>query len=218
VKADWYFDFISPFAYLQFARLGELESEVGLAFKPILFAALLDHWGQLGPAEIAPKRAFTYAHVSWLARRQGVVLNVPEAHPFNPLRLLRLALHLECRRESIARLFAFVWQQGHIPENEPAWRDLVRELGVNDAEAAIARPEIKAALRRNTDEAIAAGVFGVPTLVVSSESGGPAKTFWGYDATQMVLDYLAEPEPFRRDDVRIAQLPAASVRPATRRT
>jgi 2-hydroxychromene-2-carboxylate isomerase len=215
VKTDWYFDFISPYAYLQFARLRELDSKLDLTLKPILFAALLDHWGQLGPAEIAPKRAFTYAQVSWLARRQGVKLNVPEAHPFNPLKLLRLALHLGCTRDVVARLFAFVWQDGHIPENEMAWRDLVRELGVTDAEAAIARPEIKATLRKNTDEAIAAGVFGVPTLVVATMTGSE-KTFWGNDATQMVLDYLADPEPFRRDDERIAQLPAASVRPASR--
>jgi len=216
VKADWYFDFISPYAYLQFARLRELDSRLDVTLKPILFAALLDHWGQLGPAEIAPKRAFTYAQVSWLARRQGVTLNVPEAHPFNPLKLLRLALHLGTTHDVVARLFAFVWQDGHIPENEAAWRDLVGELDVIDAEAAIGRPEIKAALRKNTEDAIAAGVFGVPTLVVPTTTG-PGKTFWGNDATPMVLDYLADPEPFRRDDDRIAQLPQASVRPSSRR-
>jgi 2-hydroxychromene-2-carboxylate isomerase len=216
VTADWYFDFISPYAYLQFARLHELEPQLEITLKPILFAALLDHWGQLGPAEIAPKRAFTYAQVSWLARRQGVTLQVPEAHPFNPLRLLRLALHLGVTRETVGRLFAFVWQHGHIPDNESAWRDLVRELDVEDADAAIARPEIKAALRRNTDDAIAAGVFGVPTLVLPTSTGAP-KAFWGNDATQMALDYLLDPQPFRRDDERIAKLPQGSVRPASRR-
>lgn len=217
MKAEWYFDFISPYAYLQFSRLGELDAKLDLTLKPILFAALLDHWGQLGPAEIAPKRAFTYAQVGWLARRQGVPLTIPEAHPFNPLKLLRLSLHLGNSRDVVARLFAFVWRDGRIPENDSAWRELVRELDVTDAESAIAHPQVKATLRRNTEEAIAAGVFGVPTLVLATGSG-PGKSFWGNDATQMAQDYLGDPEPFRRDDARIAQLPAASVRPASRRS
>lgn len=53
--ADWYFDFISPFAYLQFVRLGELAG-ARLRLRPVLFAGLLQHWGQLGPAEIPAKR------------------------------------------------------------------------------------------------------------------------------------------------------------------
>jgi 2-hydroxychromene-2-carboxylate isomerase len=211
MTGDWYFDFISPYAFLQFHRLGELDGRVKLRLKPVLFAALLDHWGQRGPAEIAPKRLFVYAQTRWLARRRGLPFRGPEAHPFNPLRLLRLALHLGVTPEIVRRLFAFVWQEGFIPENDTAWRALTTELGLEDAQTAIARPEVKEALRRNTEEAIAAGVFGVPTLMIEK------KLFWGDDATLMALDYLAEPEPFRRDDELIAKLPAAAVRPAARR-
>jgi 2-hydroxychromene-2-carboxylate isomerase len=120
-------------------------------------------------------------------------------------------LHLGVTPEIVRRLFAFVWQEGFIPENDTAWRALTTELGLEDAQTAIARPEVKEALRRNTEEAIAAGVFGVPTLMIEK------KLFWGDDATLMALDYLAEPEPFRRDDELIAKLPAAAVRPAARR-
>jgi len=207
MNADWYFDFISPFSYLQFTRLSELESRGLTIFcKPILFAALLEHWGQLGPAEIAPKRAFTYAHTAWLARRRGLALRVPEAHPFNPLKLLRLALHLGGDRTTIRRLFEFVWRDGHIPDNAAAWQSLAHELGVGDVEDAVSQPAVKAALKRNTDEAIARAVFGVPTLVLDG------KAFWGYDATEMALDYLDDPAPFRRDDADIARLPVAAAR------
>jgi 2-hydroxychromene-2-carboxylate isomerase len=211
MKADWYFDFISPYAYLQFSRLGVLDSRLELMLRPVLFAALLDHWGQLGPAEIEPKRRFTYSQARWLARRQGVELVVPEAHPFNPLPLLRLALHLGVTRPAVERLFAFVWKEGHIPASAAAWKGLLEELHVLDGESAIGRPEVKMALRENTEQAIAAGVFGVPSVVVDG------RVFWGNDATRMVLDYLDDPAPFIADDARIAELPTAAARPASQR-
>jgi hypothetical protein len=74
----------------------------------------------------------------------------------------------------------------------------------------VSQPAVKATLKRNSDEAIAYAVFGVPTLVLDG------KTFWGYDATEMVLDYLADPAPFRRDDAAIAHLPVAPARRAAR--
>ena len=88
-RATWYFDFISPFAYLQWRRLRD-ERRLALEPVPILFAAVLDHVGQKGPAEIPGKRTFTYRFVHWQARRAGVPLRFPPAHPFNPMAALRL--------------------------------------------------------------------------------------------------------------------------------
>ncbi|MGH8285868.1 MAG: DsbA family protein, partial [Steroidobacteraceae bacterium] len=123
-RAQWYFDFISPYAYLQMVRLPQLHELCELELRPILFAALLNHWGQLGPAEIAPKRLFTYTQVRWLARRDGIALTMPEAHPFNPLKLLRLCIHLGGSYPVVRRLFEFVWRDGRIPENSAAWSAL----------------------------------------------------------------------------------------------
>lgn len=206
MRAQWYFDFISPYAYLQAQRIQRLRESCELEPRPILLAALLSHWGQLGPAEIAPKRVFTYKQVRWLARRQGVALAIPEAHPFNPLKLLRLAIHLGSRDEVVRRLFEFVWRDGHIPENEAAWRALTTELGVANADEAIARDEIKRALRANTEAAIAAGVFGVPTIAIDGQ------LFWGNDATDMACDYLGDPDSFAADAAQIARLPMAAQR------
>lgn len=204
----WYFDFVSPYAYLQLGRLAQLQRAGEIELRPILFAALLNHWGQLGPAEIAPKRAFTYQQVAWLARRHGIAFKIPEAHPFNPLKLLRLSIHLGASHAVVRRLFEFVWRDGWIPENAAAWSALTAELGVVDADAVVAREEIKLALRTNTDEAIAAGVFGVPTIVASGQ------VFWGNDATDMVRDYLENPASFAADAAAIARLPAAAQRRA----
>jgi 2-hydroxychromene-2-carboxylate isomerase len=203
-RAQWYFDFISPYAYLQLSQLPGLHDLCELELRPILFAALLSHWGQLGPAEITPKRAFTYSQVRWRARRDGIALTIPEAHPFNPLKLLRLAIHLGGSEAIVRRLYEFVWREGHIPENAAAWAALLAELGV--AEEAIARAHVKEALRINTETAIAAGVFGVPTIVIQQQ------LFWGSDATEMARDFLRDPASFTEDAALIARLPQAAQR------
>jgi 2-hydroxychromene-2-carboxylate isomerase len=206
-RADWYFDFISPFAYLQSERLPALARELDIRYKPVLFAGLLGANGHKGPAEIPAKRAFTYRFVVWQARRLGIPLKFPHEHPFNPLALLRLAIACDCRPEAVQRIFRFVWRDGRLPDLPIEWAELVHDLGVADADARIADPEVKAELRRNTDEAIARGVFGVPTLVIGTE------LFWGVDATEMALDHAAG----RCDDAeyaRVAALPQGATREA----
>ena len=133
-QVDWYFDFISPYAWLQAETLARLPQDVVLACKPVLFAGLLEHWGQLGPAEIPPKRTFTYRYVVWRAHQLGFPACPPRSHPFNPLPLLRLAIVLGCERQKMLRLFRFVWSEGKLPDDAPAWRALIEELGVPDAD------------------------------------------------------------------------------------
>ena len=201
----WYFDFISPYAWLQAEDLNRLPATAKIECKPVLFASLLGHWGQLGPAEIAPKRRFTYRYIYWRAMKRGLPVRLPHAHPFNPLKLLRLAIALGAEVSLVQRLFRFVWSEGHLPDDEAAWRALVAELGVADADARIADPVVKDQLRRNGEEAVASGVFGVPTMIVDGE------LFWGADATEMLIDYLsgdplfASQEMRRADDLPIAQ-------------
>jgi 2-hydroxychromene-2-carboxylate isomerase len=175
----------------------------------VLFAGLLGANGQKGPAEIPAKRAFTYRFVVWQAKRQGIVLKFPPAHPFNPLPLLRLALACDCRPEAVHKIFRFVWRDGRLPDLPIEWAELTGDLGIADAQTRIAAPEIKDELRRNTEEAIARGVFGVPTLAIGTE------LFWGADATAMAADYVAA--GCRFDDpeyARVAALPVGAERSA----
>ena len=206
-SADWYFDFVSPFAYLQSEQLGELGPGVRLRYRPVLFAALLGEHGHKGPAEIPAKRVFTYRFVVWQAKKAGIVLKFPPEHPFNPLPLLRLALACDCAPDAVHRIFRFVWRDGRLPDLPIEWADLEHELGLPDATARIAAPEVKDALRRNTEEAIQRGVFGVPTLAIGTE------LFWGADATAMAAQYVAA--GCRYDDpeyARVADLPVGASR------
>lgn len=212
--ANWYFDFVSPFAYLQSEQLASLAPRIAIRYRPVLFAALLGASGQKGPAEIPAKRAFTYRFVLWQAKQLGIKLKFPPEHPFNPLPLLRLAIACDCAPDAIHRIFRFVWADGRLPDLPIEWAELVHGLDVSDAAGAIASPDIKNALRRNTDEAIARGVFGVPTLALGDA------LFWGADATQMAADYAAAGCRFTDPEyARVAELPVgatrAEVSPAT---
>ncbi len=184
-KLQWFFDYISPFSYLQWAhQLTRLE-DVDLELKPVLFAGLLKHWGHKGPAEIPAKRRFTYRYVVWLAEKLDVPLRIPRAHPFNPLPLLRLSIARGNDPRVVDRLFRFAWREGHIPSDQVAWRELMNELDVTEDE--LKDPLVKKALLDNGEQAIEKGVFGVPSAVVDGE------LFWGVDGFEFLLDYLADP-------------------------
>jgi 2-hydroxychromene-2-carboxylate isomerase len=219
VIADWYFDFVSPFAYLQSEQLDSLAPRISARPRPVLFAALLDANGQKGPAEIGPKRTFTYRYCIWQAKRLGIPLKFPPEHPFNPLPLLRLAIACDCAPAAVHTIFRFVWRDGRLPDLPIEWAELVGLLDAHEAAARIATAEVKDELRRNTDEAIARGVFGVPTLAIGGE------LFWGADATQMAADYVAagcrfaDPEYARcrfadPEYARVAELPVGAARSA----
>ena len=180
----WYFDFISPFAYLQWQLLQRQTTDFTLQPIPTLFAGLLAHWDNKGPVEILPKRQWTYEHCLWIAHRHGIPMQLPAQHPFNPLPLLRLCIAKQNDHAVVDRLFRYVWQEGHLPSEEHAWQALLHELQTTQAE--IETAEVKDSLRRHGDLAIAAGVFGVPTAVVNQQC------FWGVDATDMLIAYLQQ--------------------------
>ena len=206
MQACWYFDFISPFAYLQLPRVLALRERVELVPVPIVFGALLAHHGQLGPAEIPSKRAFTYRFVQWQAERAGIALRFPPAHPFNPLAALRLCIAAGAGWDAVARLFAHIWRDGESGIDAVGLAPVAQALGLDPA-AAIADSGVKARLRANTEAAIAAGVFGVPTIAAAGE------TFWGLDATPMFEQWLGDPGLFERGDyARLATLPEGASR------
>lgn len=213
----FYFDPISPFAWLAFERLPQVlaGSSYRVIYKPVLFAALLKAHGQLGPAEIPAKRDWTYRHVQWLGHHLGVPLAMPAAHPFNPLPLLRLALACAqpgspgaCNRWVAAQVLGHVWQGGGAATSPERLVDLraallghmtQRGLEMADPEGAA----VKQQLRRNTDDALAQGAFGVPTCVVDG------RLFWGLDGLPMLKAWLDGDAWFDADHwANAAALPA----------
>jgi 2-hydroxychromene-2-carboxylate isomerase len=205
MHVDWYFDFVSPYSYLQCERLAKFPATIRP--RPLVFAALLNHWGHKGPAEMPSKRTFIYRQVQWLAGREGVVMRFPPRHPFNPIRALRLAVAMGSAFEAVQPIFRHIWRDGDDVDSAEGFARLCERLGVADAEARISDPAVKEALRRSGEEALAAGVFGVPTLAIDGE------LFWGYDATDMALDYLRDPAAFISEEMRrVDRLPYGATR------
>jgi 2-hydroxychromene-2-carboxylate isomerase len=186
VALRWYFDVISPFAYLQWPRIEALARErPEFEFRPLLFAGLLDANGQKGPAEIPAKRRFTYRQVMWLAQQRGMPMQFPPAHPFNPLAALRTIVAAGSTPAAIGAVFDWIWVQGRTGDSVDALAPLLAQLGV--APEALGSDAVKAQLRANFDLALAEGVFGVPTLAIDGE------LFWGQDAHDFALAVLADP-------------------------
>jgi 2-hydroxychromene-2-carboxylate isomerase len=217
-QITFYFDVISPYAYLAFEQLPKaLEGlSYGVRYRPVLFAAMLKHHGQLGPAEIAPKREWTYRQVLWLAHTLGIDMAMPSAHPFNPLPLLRLAI--ACSPEAYPgmpsryvceTIFRHVWRAsvaGDLPldaADSDRFLALVQHLA---PPCDVQSDAVKELLTRSTHQAMAEGVFGVPAFVVDD------KVFWGLDSLPMLRAYLEGDAWFSGADWDAAARVGAGVR------
>lgn len=192
-QITFYLDFISPYAFLAFEQLPMALQGLSYSvdYKPLLFAGLLKHHGQLGPAEIPSKRDWTYRHVLWLAHSHGIALQMPARHPFNPLALLRLAL--ACGHDGKANRYVCETVMRHVWRGGADATDPARLEALTASLAPARDPgcdDVKAELKASAGEAIALGVFGVPSLVVDG------KVFWGFDALPMLREYLSGGEWF----------------------
>ena len=213
-RITFFLDFISPYAYLAFEHLPQVLAGLSyeVEYRPVLFAAFLGHHGQRGPAEIPGKRDWTYRQVAWLAHAHGIPLQLPAAHPFTPLALLRLALACgqggAVNRYVAETVFRHVWRGGADAADPQRLQRLRAQLSPPRDPAG---EEVKAELRAATDAALARGLFGVPTLAVDD------KLFWGFDGLPMLRAWLVG-DPWFASGAweQAAALPAGVSRPAAR--
>ena len=186
-QITFYLDFISPYAYLAFEELPHalMGLSYSVSYKPVALGVLLRHHGSLGPAEIPAKRDWTYRHVMWLAHNRGLQLDMPAAHPFNPMPLLRLAVGTEPQglpnRYVCETLFRHVWQGGADAVEASRLQAITAQLAPQRSATLEA---VKAQLKAHTDDAMALNIFGVPAFEVDG------KVFWGLDALPMLRAYL----------------------------
>jgi 2-hydroxychromene-2-carboxylate isomerase len=186
-----YFDPISPFAWLATKEIGRIEAAgCTVEFVPVLFAAMLNAHGQKGPAEIPAKRVHTFRDVMRLAAAKGLPFVGPPGHPFNPLPALRISTAIAdaaARKRFVVAMYAACWERGADVSDMAVLAGLADQCGLDGgalAQAAVS-PGVKQALAAATEQAIAAGVFGVPTFAFEGEF------FWGADRIDSLLWRLA---------------------------
>jgi 2-hydroxychromene-2-carboxylate isomerase len=204
-SAIWYFDFVSPFAYIGLHRLKELPADLAIEYRPVLFAGLLNHWGQKGPAELPTKRRYTYRWSHWSATRLGLPFRFPAAHPFNPLHHLRLAIACGSEPEAVRKIFEAVWTTGRDATDQADFNSLCSQLRI--AQESLNTPDVKDILRKNTEAAAERGVFGVPTFDVDAE------LFWGADSIEFLKEFLEDGSVIRNPEMqRLDKLPVSAAR------
>ena len=192
----FFFDYVSPYAYLASTQIRGLAARHGREVEavPILFAGLLNANHARGPAEIPPKRAYLFKDIVRIARVLSVPLEPPATHPFNPLLALRITALVDDRAARwmlVDAIYGAAWARRERIDAPDVLARLARAVGL-DGDGLIATassPEAKTRIRTSTDEALAAGVFGVPTMLVDGE------LFWGTDSLPHVERFLRGEDP-----------------------
>ncbi|MCH7815209.1 MAG: 2-hydroxychromene-2-carboxylate isomerase [Proteobacteria bacterium] len=193
---DFYFDYLSPYAYFAWRRIPALAARFQRELKihPVVFGKLLDHWGQLGPAEIPPKSKWLQSYCLRYAALNEFEFNPPKYHPFNPLAALRLSLQEVCGAQQhlvIQSIFAAGWSQGKDLGDLPTLISILESAGIDAAVIAgkINNADVKQLLIEETENAIALGVFGVPTMILDGQF------FWGNDQLEHIELLLESNDP-----------------------
>lgn len=192
----FYFDYVSPNAYLAWTQLPLLVERFGVDIEPVpvLFAGLLDAHERVGPAEVPAHMRWMWKNVLRKAAILSVALNRPASHPFNPLLALRassLPLAASERIGLIDALFQAVWVRGLEVSDPRVVEEVADEIGLSGAALVASAGEAgnKTRLRQQTDDAIARNVFGVPSMEVGDE------LFWGYDDFPYLALILSGDDP-----------------------
>eukprot|EP01040_Poterioochromonas_malhamensis_P004920 gene4920-5278_t len=190
----WYFDPISPYGYFFANKLFTLIKPKFGSLKitpiPILFAGLLNTHGQKGPAEIPAKRDHMFLDCFRQAHMSSIPFKLPPAHPFNPLLPLRTLTAVEDDEDRLQlsrELLHTCWGLGKditLHENILAATKKCK-LDGHEIFKRASEKDIKDKLKKNTDDAIKAGIFGVPSAIIDGDA-----LFWGSDRFDQIDRYL----------------------------
>jgi 2-hydroxychromene-2-carboxylate isomerase len=199
----WFYDFVSPFSYL---LLEQHDKWPGLPFvlTPVLLNDLYRHWGQRIAYDVPAKRIFTYRYALFRAEQLGIPFRMPPAHPFDSTKPMLLSIALGSDLQTVREIFRFIWRDGRDPSSADGFAALCEKLNVPNGQELIEREATRAQLMRQSTDAIAIGVFGVPTFWLNKQ------LFWGEDALPMVLYCARTPNWLDSKEVkRITSLPSA---------
>ena len=192
-RVEFFFDVGSPASYLAWTQLPALCAAAGaeLVVRPMLLGGVFQATGNASPAAVPAKGRYTFTDLSRFAKRYGVGLRANPHFPINTLVLMRAAagvqLHAADRFAAFLKaVLTAIWVDG-LNAGDPAIASKVLiDAGFDPAQvfAWAGEAEVKAALRATTEEAVARGVFGAPTMFVGGEM------YFGQDRLDFVREAL----------------------------
>jgi 2-hydroxychromene-2-carboxylate isomerase len=185
---DFYFDFISPYAYLAHKKVREFEKKkkIKVNYKPILLGGLHNIIGITAPAFINAKAKYMIRDCKMVAKKFNIKFKFNPLFPINSLNLMRglLTINPQIKEQYINSFFDAYWQDGLDLNNEKILSSILKKNKIKKDVfiKKIKDPIIKDKLRKLTEEAYKNDIFGAPTFVVNK------KIFWGQDRFEYALD------------------------------
>ena len=193
-QVEFYFDFGSPYSYLAYKALPGIAAAhaAQIVWRPMLLGGVFKATGNHSPAEIPAKSKWMQRDMQRWAERYGAAFTRNPHFPINTLTLMRGAAGMQMRgpdfRKYVEAIFHAMWEEPRNLGEPQELAAVLRQAGF-DADAfqsLVNDPAVKEQLKKNTEEAVARGVFGAPTFFVGEEM------FWGQDRLDFVAEALAK--------------------------
>lgn len=192
-RIEFFYDYASTYSYLAHREIEQLAArhDAELVFRPMVLGFVFKATGNSMPAAVPAKAAYMVQDVGRWVRHYGMPFRMPSVFPVNTIRALRGAVAALEEGTFLAYHHAVMeayWANDQDIGDAEVLKKVIDAAGVDGAKL-LARCEtevVKAALKANTDEAVARGVFGAPTFFVGDQM------FWGNDRTEFVAAALAE--------------------------
>jgi 2-hydroxychromene-2-carboxylate isomerase len=191
---EFFFDVGSPTAYLASTQIQKIASEAGatLKYRPMLLGGVFKATGNASPVSVPAKGKWMFSDMNLWAKRYGVTLRMNPHFPINTLPLMRGAVAMQMRMPEkfdayLAAVMNAIWQDKKNMGDPAVIAEALAAIGLDPTAftAMIGDDEIKAALVKNTEEAVSRGVFGAPTFFVGDQM------FFGQDRMMFVKEALA---------------------------
>ena len=185
-EVEFYFDFISPYAYLAYKKIQSLPNDIKIKYKPVLLGALHNLEGITAPAFIKPKLKHMISDCDLIANKNNLNFIWNSKFPINSLSVMRgyLFINAENRELYLNVMFDAYWKDNLDISNEKILKNLLEKCKINSIKFfdGIKDLRIKDELKSITQEAHDKGIFGAPTFVVNN------KIFWGQDRLEFALE------------------------------
>jgi len=190
---DFYFDFSSPYGYVAASRIEAIAAKHARAvtWRPYLMGAALKRTGRAPLVDYDLVSNYAKRDIARSARRDGITINMPSKFPVPSISACRAFYAISDssaeRAVNFAKAtFAAYFVDDRAIQNRDVILDIADECGEDrdSIAAALNDPEVKERLRQVTDDAIAAGVFGSPFIIVDDEP------FWGADRLEQIDQWL----------------------------
>ena len=191
--AEFFFDVGSPAAYLAWTQLPTLCADAGakLVYRPMLLGGVFQATGNASPMMVPAKGSYMAVDLGRFSQRYGVDFKMNPHFPINTLQLMRGVIGMQLRQPAhceafLGAVFTALWAKGANLIDPAVTAATLAQAGFDPAEVfALGNDaDVKAALKTNTEEAVARGVFGAPTVFVGEAM------FFGQDRLDFVRQAL----------------------------